>query len=168
MSKKGAFCIRSQVYLGFSESLMMEFVAKFIGGYNTAQQMKFSIKDFFILCTVDWLTAITSLWFSILLILTLIGSLTYTVELIKPQNNCEVDISLIVVCTGRYLAQIKNFNCFYNMQEILIGQLPIERAVLNICEDLKLSKETNFRLKQHLRQHGCLCVHFGYWVDFIL
>ena len=168
LSKKGAFCIRSQVYLGFCESFMMEFVAKLIGGYNTAQQMKFSIKDFFILFTVDWLMAITSLWFSILLILTLTGSLTYTIELIKPQNNCELDISLIVVYTGRYLAQIKNFNCFYNMQEILIGQLPIERAVLNICEDLKLSKETKFRLKQHLRQYGCLCVHFGYWVDFIL
>ena len=168
MSKKGAFCIRSQVYLGFCESFMMEFVAKLIGGYNTAQQMKFSIKYFFIFCAVDWLTVITSLWFSILLILTLIGSLTYTVELINPQNNCELDISLIVVYTGRYLAQIKNLTCFYNMQEILIGQLPIEPAVLNISEDLKLSKKTKFRLKQHLRQYGCLCVHFGYWVDFIL
>ena len=86
-----------------------------IGGYNTAQQMKFSIEGFFIFCTVDWLTVITSLWFSILLILTLIGSLTYTVELINPQNNCELDISLIVVYTGRYLAQIKNLTCFYNM-----------------------------------------------------
>ena len=94
---------------------MMEFVAKLIGGYNTAQQMKFSIKYSFIFCAVDWLTVITSLWFSILLILTLIGSLTYTVELINPQNNCELDISLIVVYTGRYLAQIKNLTCFYNM-----------------------------------------------------